>query len=57
MCRAVTCSQCGKMTWAGCGQHVDDLKRSVPASQWCGHQADAAPKGGFFQRLFGASSG
>lgn len=38
MCRAVRCSQCGKTTWAGCGIHVDAVKRGVPAAQWCdGH--------------------
>lgn len=36
MCYAVTCKQCGKTTWAGCGQHVDGVKRGVPADQWCG---------------------
>ena len=35
MCRPVTCSSCGKTTWAGCGQHVDSVKASVPAGQWC----------------------
>ena len=60
MCRAVTCRVCGKTTWTGCGQHVQSVKRSVPASDWCNgsHTADqiAASKsqrGGFFSRLFG----
>ena len=57
MCRPVTCRQCGKTTWAGCGQHIEAVKRSVPAGQWCGHveAAPAAPaaSGGFFSRLFG----
>lgn len=35
MCRPVTCNKCGKTTWAGCGQHVDQVKASVPANQWC----------------------
>ena len=35
MCSPVRCSSCGKTTWAGCGQHVDQVKASVPASQWC----------------------
>lgn len=40
MCRATTCNTCGKTTWAGCGQHVDQVKAGVPASQWCpGHPA------------------
>src|SRR5436309_2495511 len=31
MCRPVTCKQCGKTSWAGCGQHVEQVKASVPA--------------------------
>ena len=53
MCRSVTCKTCGKTTWSGCGQHVADVKRSVPASQWCaGHEAEPST-GGFFAKLFG----
>ena len=29
MCRPVKCKTCGKTTWAGCGQHVDQVKASV----------------------------
>jgi hypothetical protein len=53
MCRAVTCKKCGKQTWAGCGQHVDQVMRGVPKSQRCqGHQNEPS-SGGFFSRLFG----
>lgn len=52
MCHPVTCRSCGKTTWSGCGQHVDDVRRSVPAAQWCGGH-DEAPSGGFLARLFG----
>lgn len=59
MCRAVTCSVCGKTTWAGCGQHVQEVRRTVPASSWCRNQhtqseiAEAkASRPGFFARLF-----
>ena len=53
MCRAVRCRTCGKTTWAGCGQHVDVVRRTVPASDWCtGHPKDEA-KGGLLSRLFG----
>jgi hypothetical protein len=39
MCQPKPCS-CGKTTWSGCGQHIDDVKRVVPADQWCdGHPA------------------
>ena len=51
MCRAVNCKTCGKTTWAGCGQHVDQVMRGVPAAQRCsGHESGAAT-GGFFGRL------
>jgi hypothetical protein len=52
MCRAVVCSTCKKTTWAGCGQHVDQVMAGVAKSDRCpGHEA--APKaGGFFSRLF-----
>ncbi|WP_328353924.1 hypothetical protein OG976_22590 [Mycobacterium sp. NBC_00419] len=43
MCRAVNCRVCGKTTWAGCGMHVDAVRRGVPAGQWCpGHAAGEA---------------
>ena len=52
MCRAVNCKTCGKTTWAGCGQHVDQVMRGVPSAQRCpGHQEEAS-SGGFFSRLF-----
>lgn len=56
MCRPVACQTCGKTTWAGCGQHIADVKRTVPADQWCpGHEKErkAPAAGGFFARLFG----
>ncbi len=31
MCRPATCRTCGKTTWAGCGQHVDQVMCGVPA--------------------------
>lgn len=35
MCRPVNCKTCGKTTWAGCGQHVDQVMRNVPKAQQC----------------------
>jgi hypothetical protein len=56
MCRATTCRTCGKTTWAGCGQHVDAVMRSVPAADRCpGHDSHAAASdgaGSLFSRLF-----
>jgi hypothetical protein len=52
MCSAVTCRTCGKTTWAGCGQHVDQVMRRVPADQRCpGHPK--AERRGILARLFG----
>ena len=60
MCRATTCRTCQKTTWTGCGQHVAEVKRGVPASQWCNGKhtpaqvaAAQAQRGGFFARIFG----
>ena len=33
MCRKVTCEKCGKPTWAGCGQHVEQTLKDVPPDQ------------------------
>ena len=54
MCSKVTCRKCGKATWSGCGQHVDQVMRGVPKAQRCqGHAADPKTPG-FFSKLFGA---
>lgn len=55
MCRPTTCRKCSKTTWAGCGQHVAQVKARVPAADWCpGHASDPSePSGGFFSRLLG----
>lgn len=54
MCRAVACKKCGKTTWAGCGQHVDQVMRGVKSADRCrGHEDEAGTKTGFFARLFG----
>jgi len=55
MCRPVRCKTCSKTTWAGCGQHVAQVKAVVPAGQWCpGHpKEERAASGGFLARMFG----
>ena len=54
MCSPVPCRTCGKITWSGCGDHVDQVRAMVPDDMWCpGHDEDPggnAPQG-FFQRL------
>ncbi|MFC5369863.1 hypothetical protein [Arcanobacterium bovis] len=51
MCSEVTCSTCGKATWAGCGQHIESALAGVPQSQRC--TCEKTSNGGFFGRIFG----
>lgn len=54
MCSPVMCKTCGKTTWRGCGQHVDQVKAQVPAGQWCGgHPKDESASTGFLGKLLG----
>ena len=55
MCRAVKCRSCGKTTWAGCGNHVQDVMRHIPKSERCTCDRTAATGngGGWFARLLG----
>lgn len=54
MCRQATCRSCTKLTWAGCGQHKNEVLRGVPKADRCSctPEQKAASKG-FFARLFG----
>lgn len=53
MCRATTCKTCGKTTWAGCGQHVDQVLAGVPTAQRCaGHTKERSDSHGWLGRLF-----
>jgi len=42
MCRRVTCSTCGKPTWSGCGQHVDQALAGVAKQDRCQGHAPGA---------------
>jgi hypothetical protein len=35
MCAQITCSSCGKPTWAGCGQHIDEALTGIPEADRC----------------------
>jgi hypothetical protein len=35
MCSPVTCANCGKTTWAGCGLHIDEALAGVPSEARC----------------------
>lgn len=46
MCSPATCPTCGKVTWTGCGQHVDEVFANVPESRRCpGHDGAGAGTG------------
>lgn len=51
MCQPTPCSTCGKTTWKGCGNHVDDVMRHVPTNQRC--TCERPQPGGFLRGLFG----
>jgi hypothetical protein len=35
MCSPAMCDTCGKVTWAGCGQHIEEALEGVPQDQRC----------------------
>ena len=35
MCMPVQCTSCGKTTWSGCGEHIDDVRAQVRPEDWC----------------------
>ena len=35
MCRRVTCPQCKRPTFAGCGAHIEQVLGDVPKAQRC----------------------
>jgi hypothetical protein len=56
MCRPASCKTCGKTTWAGCGQHVDQVMAGVAPSQRCpghGETSGSSSSGSFLSRLLG----
>ncbi|WP_169790639.1 hypothetical protein [Streptacidiphilus carbonis] len=50
MCRRVTCSRCGKYTYAGCGNHVDQVLGGLPAAQRCSCEPEQRRGWWFFGR-------
>jgi len=35
MCSPALCRQCNRVTWSGCGAHVDEVMADVPEQQRC----------------------
>ncbi len=60
MCRRVTCPVCKKPTFAGCGQHIEQVLGDVPPAQRCHcnestkeKPASTAAPASLLKRLFG----
>ncbi|MFV0260298.1 MAG: hypothetical protein ACK5PP_17835 [Acidimicrobiales bacterium] len=54
MCRPATCPQCGKATYAGCGQHIEQVLGNVPPEKRCSCDAAGGGRaGGFLRRILG----
>ena len=53
MCQRATCRTCGKATYTGCGQHVEQVLAGVPKSQRCACPPSERSTGGFFSKIFG----
>jgi hypothetical protein len=43
MCFRITCDQCGRETWGGCGAHIEEAMSGVTEQDRCpGHDEDVA---------------
>ena len=43
MCTAVTCAACGRPSYVGCGDHVEQVLGDVPATERCTCAGDGRP--------------
>lgn len=56
MCQRVTCPECGKPGYAGCGRHIEQVLGDVPVDDRCkcrDKPVSAAPS--LWSRLFGGT--
>ncbi|CAB4667088.1 unannotated protein [freshwater metagenome] len=56
MCSKTTCRKCGKATWSGCGNHIEEALHGIPKNQRCqGHANDPVEPAqpGLLSKLFG----
>lgn len=43
MCFTVVCPRCGKKTWDGCGEHVEEVMSGIPEAQQCRCDSELDP--------------
>ncbi len=54
MCSQARCRTCGKITWSGCGSHVNMVLAGVPDEQRCKCDPNAKKQNtGIFGNIFG----
>ncbi len=54
MCHRTTCRSCGRPTWSGCGNHIEQALAGVPKGERCTcEDRGSGSRGGFFSRLRG----
>ena len=53
MCSPARCHRCGKATYSGCGQHVDQALQGVPKNERCTCEAARPAKQTLFGRVRG----
>jgi hypothetical protein len=53
MCQRVTCKNCDKATYQGCGMHVEQVLAGVASADRCSCGEPGA-QGGLLSRLFGS---
>lgn len=56
MCTRVTCSDCGKPSYVGCGRHVEQVLGDVPPQERCTcreRNDRTRDERSLFRRLFG----
>lgn len=53
MCSRTPCNSCGKPTWVGCGEHIEEALFGVDLEDRCQGHANDPVEPGFFAKLFG----
>ena len=54
MCHRTNCRSCGRPTWSGCGNHIEQALAGVPKAERCScEDSGSSSRGGFFSRLLG----
>lgn len=51
MCYRTECKKCNKITWAGCGRHIDAALENVPKDQLCTCSRDDGPPEAHFSEV------